>query len=759
MGVFMVKELKGEELRFHISYEEANKEEYFIEENRFYEEIKDGINIKEKGFNIFIVDSLGGANLDEIISKIEEIYKFRDKPKDICYGILNKYETKTIFLSSGNGSILCDCVENMKSTYKQKIFDFYNSNVSEEKEDIIKKINEIKNDKIEELIKSSDDLNFQVKSLENGFTFIPVKDGEILSETNFNHLERDEKNKLFQDVDYLKKLSKDIIDYIDEKEVYYTNLVKILFQNYLLSESNSDIEEDKIEDIDAADYLSFIRSSIIEESVKEFSLKFDENYRNIEDFIDEFSVKIIADNKNAEHPYVIYQDRPSIKNLFGRLEYETINSAYVTDISMFTPGAIIKANEGCLIMNINDIIYFKGVYYYLKKAFINSEVDFDYNYDSNEILPLKNIRLDNIPINEKLVLIGDNNSFTLLKNYDEEFSRLFKIVVQVNPFIDINPYNNSVLKNKILKILKDKQLYTIDDEGITEIFKCLSRKIEDRKKLYYKYDDIQEILTKASFYASRSKDIIGKEDVIKADSPYEVYEDYLYDEYLDKKILFNVNGFSLGEVNGLSVIETAVKTIGRPVKITCSISSGEGKIYDIHKENNLSGKIHTKSISILKGYLSTLIGSYDDIPFDFNLNFEQVYSLIDGDSASVAEITAIISSLCKIGVNQNIAVTGSINQFGFVQPIGSVNEKIEGFYKVCNLIDTSKDKGVLIPEINSRNLILDEKIIDEVENGNFHIYTMETAEDAFKILLNIKSIEEIKDIIKKEYKKRKDMSQ
>ncbi|MDV3427623.1 MAG: AAA family ATPase, partial [Bacillota bacterium] len=608
---------------------------------------------------------------------------------------------------------------------------------------------------IEELIKASEDLNFQVKPLENGFTFIPVKDGEMLSETNFNHLEREEKNKLFQDVDYLKKLSKEIIDYIDENEENYVDDIKLIFKNYLNDETKSIMEINKIADGDAEEYLNFIISKITEEAVDEFSLKYDENYKDIEAFIDEFGVKVITDNENIKHSPVIYQDKPSLNNLFGKIEYVTQNSVYTTDISMFTAGEIIRANEGCLIMNINDILYFRNVYYYLKKTFLNSKVDFDWISDSNEILPLKTIKLDSIPIDEKLILIGDYNSFSLLKAYDEEFSKLFPIVIQVNPFININPYNNMVLKNKILKIIKDNNLLPINEDGITEIFKYLSRKIEDRKKLYYKYDELKDMLIKADFYASLNKQCIGREDIIKANSVYEIYEDSLYDEYLDNKILFNVNGKSIGEINGLSVLQTALKTIGRPIKITCSLSSGEGKIYDIHKESSLSGKIHTKSISILKGYLNTLIDINENIPVDFHINFEQVYSLIDGDSASVAEAAVIISSLCKIGINQNIAVTGSINQFGYVQPIGGVNEKIEGFYKVCSLIDSPKGKGVLIPKINKKDLVLDEKIITDIEMGDFHIYTMETVEEALIILLNIKSIEEIKDIIKKGYKKRK----
>ena len=212
-------------------------------------------------------------------------------------------------------------------------------------------------------------------------------------------------------------------------------------------------------------------------------------------------------------------------------------------------------------------------------------------------------------------------------------------------------------------------------------------------------------------------------------------EKEILNNYTEKKMLIDVKNSKIGQVNGLSVIDTGYFSFGKPIKITCCCYKGEGNIVDVQKESNLSGNIHSKSINILKGYISTINGGFNKLPVDFHLSFEQIYGKIDGDSASVAEIICMLSALSKIPIKQNIAVTGSVNQFGDVQPIGGVNDKIEGFFGVCKAIDTIVGKGVLIPLSNADDLVLNEEVEREIKNGNFHIYTMTSIEDAMEVLM------------------------
>ena len=228
---------------------------------------------------------------------------------------------------------------------------------------------------------------------------------------------------------------------------------------------------------------------------------------------------------------------------------------------------------------------------------------------------------------------------------------------------------------------------------------------------------------------------ILKDDILAVAYEQELIEEEFMSMYEDDKIVIEVKGRKVGAINGLAVLDNGYCTFGKPMRITCVAYKGMGRIFDIQKESNLSGKIHEKSISILKGLLTNLLNPYENIPVDFHLSFEQTYGMVEGDSASVAEIICILSALSKKGIKQNIAVTGSINQFGDVQPIGGVNEKIEGFFKVCSILDTFEGKGVLIPEANKDELILKAEVEEAIINGKFHIYTMNNLNDAIETLL------------------------
>ena len=246
--------------------------------------------------------------------------------------------------------------------------------------------------------------------------------------------------------------------------------------------------------------------------------------------------------------------------------------------------------------------------------------------------------------------------------------------------------------------------------------------------------------------------VIGATDIIRSAYEEELIEEQIMEMYKNKKILLTLEGKIIGSINGLAVLSSGYYSFGKPLRVTCVVCKGEGKIIDVQKESNLSGNIHEKSINIISGLLSNIVSQYEKLPVDFHLSFEQTYGIIDGDSASVAEMLCILSALSKKGINQNIAVTGSINQFGEVQPIGGVNEKIEGFYKTCKLMNSSKNKGVLIPSLNKDEIILNKEVEEAIEKGDFHIYTMDTLEDAIEIMMldEKTSMEDFYKIINKE---------
>lgn len=341
-------------------------------------------------------------------------------------------------------------------------------------------------------------------------------------------------------------------------------------------------------------------------------------------------------------------------------------------------------------------------------------------------------------------------------NYDEDFKNIFKIRAEYEPVVNIDKNAKRALINSVSKVCTKDELKPLSSEALVEIAKFLSRKAENKNKLYFDDSEINKLLKLSNNKVlNENRDKIEAEDIRSVAYLEEVIQKELLENYKEKRILINVNGSTLGQINGLSVIDTGYFSFGKPIRITCSCYKGEGNIIDVQKESNLSGSIHSKSINILKGYINRLSNSYARIPVDFHLSFEQLYGKIDGDSASVAEIICMISALSKIPIKQNIAVTGSVNQFGEVQPIGGVNEKIEGFFNICKVLDSPKDMGVLIPYSNRNDLVLNHFVEEEIKKSNFHIYTMNTVEDAIEILMQTEQIKlaDVMNAINKELKK------
>jgi len=336
---------------------------------------------------------------------------------------------------------------------------------------------------------------------------------------------------------------------------------------------------------------------------------------------------------------------------------------------------------------------------------------------------------------------------------DEDFKNIFKIKLEINPFFQINQVSKQALIYKVNEISNKRGLNPITLDGIMKIAKLLSKKAGDRDSLYIDEEELNKILILANNKASKLvKKVIDAQQIMELVNKEDILEQEFLKRYKDKKLLIQINSSVIGQVNGLSVIDIGYTCFGKPIRITCTCEKGNGHIIDVQKESGLSGNIHKKSINILKGYLSTFFGGYNTLPVDFNLSFEQVYGSIEGDSASVAEIISIISALGKIPAKQNIAVTGSINQFGEIQPVGGVNEKIEGFYKICKVLEDVKDKGVIIPAGNLKDLILCEEVETAVLRGDFNIYIADNVKDVMEILLKK---ENIKDDILSELKKYK----
>lgn len=760
----MNKELTPQEIIYDFKVNNFNQREdidSMPEYDQVYEKINTALEIEKEGYNVYLVDDFSKDRLNKIIKFISKKFEAKDKPQDICYVVNNdeKYP-KALFLPGGKGVKLKETLEEIQKLYIEIIYEFYNGSSSKEKEGIVENLQKKRSELINKLLKMAEDNGFTMKATQNGFTFIPLKgEGELMNENDYDDLKCDEKENILNKVSNLKSSAQGVLEELKDMELSEIEKIKKIMEEYFNKETK-DIKNQYLSDFEEnAEALKFLKDvcdNIEKQIIEIYSINYEDDEEYINEIISKYMVNVLVDNSKNDNPPIIFEEDPNINNLLGNMEYENKNGVYTTDVSLIKAGSFLKANGGCLILRMSSLLINSSAYYYFKKSLISGKVDLDYNRGYLELLSLSGLKPEPVKFNTKIILIGDYHTYDLLYSYDEDFKKIFKIRAEYKSTLDINKDTKQAFLGKLSSICSCNKIQSLTDDAVKELAKFLSRKAEDKNKLYIDEYELERVLMLSNNKVEReNRKFIEGQDIVDTVYYEELIEKAIDESYKEKKMFINVKDKVVGQVNGLSVIDTGYFSFGKPIRITCSCYRGNGNIIDVQKESDLSGKIHNKAINTLRGFMNTLLGGYEKLPVDFHLSFEQLYGKIDGDSASVAEVISMMSSLSKIGVKQNIAVTGSINQFGEVQPIGGVNEKIEGFFKICKLVDTTKGKGVLIPESNINSLVLNQEIEEEITRGNFHIYSMSHIKDAVEVLMgeNELGYDHIMDEVSKESKK------
>ncbi|WP_250455308.1 AAA family ATPase [Clostridium tertium] len=739
----MRKELTSQEVKFNFKFKESDLKGSVTkipEIDSEYEKIGRALNINKEGYNLYLIDSFSKEKLKKLQGYIEEQYKYLEPPKDICYVSLeDDKKPEVLFVSNGNGKKLKDAVEEIRNNYIEIVEEFYNASSEDEKDELIEEIQSKRNDYISELMEMAKKEDFEVKVTNKGFAFIPLISGKVISEREYDNLEKNKKEAIVAKASILKKKAEAVLGKLKEMETKSIKKLKEIYSDFLANEMEGYKDEVLLEFIDddaAYEYLEKLFISIEKEIISCYTMDIEEDEEQLYQVINKYDIHLLVDNSLRSTPPVIYEEDPNLNNLMGFIEYENHNGVYTTDISLINSGTLLKANGGCLIVRVSSLANNSYSYYHLKKALITNKITYDISKSYVEVISISGLKPQPIPIDVKVILIGDQETYDTLYSLDEDFRKLFPLRAEFNPIVETNDnvtaYINKAIKDKV----KRNNLMPITEDGVNEIIKYLSRTANSKTKINIDTTEIEKLMILANDNAKKRNSLmIESKDIVDIAYVKERIENEYDKLYKENKILISIIGKKVGVINALAVLDTGYHSFGKPMRITCVSHKGSGRIVDIHKESRLSGKIHEKSINILKGLLNNIINPYEEIPVDFYLSFEQIYGLVDGDSASVAEIMCILSSLSKRPIKQTIAVTGSINQLGEVQAIGGVNEKIEGFYRVCDFLDTVKNKGVLIPSSNKDELILIPEIEKSIENGDFHIYTMDNLDDAIETLI------------------------
>ncbi|MBU7043824.1 MAG: AAA family ATPase, partial [Theionarchaea archaeon] len=463
-----------------------------------------------------------------------------------------------------------------------------------------------------------------------------------------------------------------------------------------------------------------------------------------------YEVNVIVDNTELTGAPVITENNPTYPNLFGRIEKEAQFGILSTDFTMIRGGSLHSANGGYLVIPTEELLRNMFSYDSLKRDLQNQAITIEEAAERLGYMTTKGLKPSPIPLDIKVVLIGDPLFYQLLYIRDATFKELFKVKADFDTSMDRNEDSIKQYAAFICTLCKKEKLTHLDASAVAKIIAYGSRLVSDQKKLSTKFADIADVIKEAHFYATQDKaDQVTDTHVIKALEEKEYRSSMIQEkieEMIDRGIiLIDTEGVATGQVNGLSVISLGDFTFGKPSRLTASIGIGREGIIDIEREAQLGGRIHTKGVMILSGYLTQKYAQKNPLSLTARLVFEQSYEGVEGDSASSAELYALLSSLSDIPLTQELAVTGSVNQKGEVQAIGGVNHKIEGFFEVCKAKGFTGSQGVLIPESNITNLMLKEEVVQAVEKGTFHIYAVGTIDEGIEILTGVPAGTQLKD--------------
>ena len=721
-----------------------------------------GLSINAKGYNLYIEGPSGVGKTMYTKQYVSEIASKQKTPDDWCYiyNFDNPNEPIAVSLPAGEGKNFASTMEAFVEDIRKYLKRTFNNDDFEKEKTLIKQKYEEKRTKLlEALNKETLKNNFQVKAAPNGIYMLPVYKGKALDEAEFEKLDDsikagyEEKSSIVQEqimqvIGQLKLIEKESEKKVDE---WQSNIALLTINSYINPIRAAYKKNQKIItflDNIKKDILKNISNFIIEEtctqptpqSPKPEVVKPWLNYR----------VNLFVDNSNTEGSPVIMDSNYSYQNLFGKLEYENQYGMLRTDYTMLKSGILHKANGGYLILQAQDLLTNQLCYDTLKKSLLIKEANIENNMEQRSSLVMISLKPEPIPLNVKVLLLGDANIYHTLLSLDPDFKKLFKIKVE---FEESAPRNN----DNILRLAKFVHSYCekekclpLDKSAMAKVVEYASRLSDDKEKLSTHFNEIGEIVSESSTWARLSKKKIVTADYVDKALKKRIERVKKYDQKYaelieENSLLIDTDGYKVGEINGLTVMTIGDYTFGKPAKITANTFMGKTGVINVERETDMSGPTHSKGVLILRGYLGEKFAQDFPLSLTASLCFEQLYNGVDGDSASSTECYAILSSLSNVPITQSIAVTGSVNQKGFIQPIGGVNEKIEGFYNICKKRGLTGKQGVIIPIQNVRNLHLTDEIIENVKEKKFHIYAVSTIDEGIEILTGVPAGKQNKD--------------
>jgi lon-related putative ATP-dependent protease len=749
--------IDAKEFKFK-STENLPDQDIAVGQDRAVSAMQFGAGIKQKGYNLFVTGAPGAGKHLAVRGFLETLAKDQDAPCDWAYvfDFKNPRKPRALQLDSGFAKALRDTMLDLIDDLKTAIPSIFESDEYHGRRKAIDaEINTESAAAFQALGQKAEPLGFGLLSTQNGPAILPVKDGKVLEPQEFNALP-----DLETRLSAMRALREDLEAILAKAPIWERarrDRIRALNRDLVRRSIQPLMQEAKdkvIHSKSAQDYLRDVDADIVEhielflrdqtEARKEPDGRAPPGPQPEENPFWRYEINILVSNGPNDGAPVIYEPHPTLANLVGRVELVAQFGTLVTDFSMIRPGALHRAYGGYLLLDADELLTQPMAWDALKRALRRETVVIESIDRAAGVAAAVSIDPDPIKMNAKIVLFGDRRIYAMLRERDPDFFDLFKVLVDFSELVDDTPANREGIVRLIGTIARRSGLLPLDPSGVAKTLELSKRNAGDRRKFSVVVSGIADVLREADHAAKAAgKDLISAlyiDGAVRAMEHRVALPKERHHEIVARgTILLDVAGARVGQVNGLSVLDAGDIAFGKPARITARVRAGDGKVIDIEREAQLGGRLHSKGVLILSSYLASHYLPEKPLSLSASLVFEQSYGGVDGDSATVAELLALLSAITEVPLNQALAVTGSLNQHGQVQPIGGVNEKVEGFFDICAARGLTGEQGVAIPATNVENLALKSHVIDAMAKGRFRIWPLVTIDDAIELFTRLKA--------------------
>lgn len=721
-----------------------------VGQERAQDAVRFGIGMEDNGYNIFALGPSGVGKFTVLSQMLERQAAAQPTPFDWVYvhDFARPHKPKALSFTAGRGARFRDEIERLIEDLRIAIpAAFEGEEFRSRAERIEEQLNERQAAPLKDLKEKARQRRVMFIETPTGFAFAPMnQQNEVLSPEEFNRLSEEDRKRIETTVEALQEELQSTLRQIPAWRKETREKVKALARQ---------VARDAVGHVIAALKLAYV-------DLEKVMLHLDALYEDIVEHVDDFrapqehgpsipgahpngeffqryQVNVLVDHSGRTSAPVCYEDLPSHGNLIGRCEHRAVMGALVTDFTMIKPGALHAANGGYLVIDARKVLLQPYAWDTLKRTLQSREIRIESLERALGLIGAATLEPDPIPLRVKVILYGDRILYYVLSDLDPEFRDLFKVGADFEDSVERSPENHRQYARMIATLARRSSLRMIERSGVMRVIEHGARLAGDAEKLSTHLRSIGDLLREADYWAREAgRTTIASADVQRAIDKQsyraERIRERLKEEVRRGTLLIDTQGKAVGQVNGLSVIQLGEFSFGRPSRITATTRIGEGKVLDIERETELGGPIHSKGVLILSSFLASRFARGQPLSLSASLVFEQSYGAVEGDSASLAELCALLSHLSGISIEQSLAVTGSVNQHGVVQPIGGVNEKIEGFFDACVDTGLTGKQGVVIPHRNVRHLMLRQDVVQAVRDGKFHVYAVDTVDQATELL-------------------------